>query len=270
MMKTEIRPPESLKQHPLHEGVPMNTDDHPDMVVIVESMRAEGFNPDHPIKINASGEIMDGRHRARAAVLAGLVSVPVVIKDDSEAENIIVNSLLCRRHFSKEMFAYVLYPLLSKNALQKGQTLKNARKSEMSRNATSAAAELESRGISRDIWYRAQQLRVAFAKRPKLREKFEPQLMSGAMTPTQVHKAIGSIIGYEEEQYKPGADRALHGTIIASWLTKVTKQFKFWDKLPSKEKHAALAAFAQEVHVWPADVRQSLLEELKTIARAEG
>ncbi len=73
-----------------------------------------------PIKITKNFEIVDGRHRWRAAKLKRLEKIPAVQVGDDQAASIIIATLINRRHYNASQRAYILAPMI-KEAFEEAQ-----------------------------------------------------------------------------------------------------------------------------------------------------
>lgn len=186
------------------------------MLALVADIAARGI--DEPLLVVKSDEdgseipgsyfLADGRHRLRAAILAGLSEVPVIVREDHEVADIVLSTLIHRRHFmEKGILAYVAYPAVASklkgpggarsgsggiNQHNRGSKLHRATLilPESDREETGGKGSKEpvlptmddiahSLGISRDTLMRARQIHLDFRRNPDLREQFEPRILSG-------------------------------------------------------------------------------------------
>jgi hypothetical protein len=104
--KTEIRDPKDLKVHHLLHGMPEWADTDPRLKTLTANLRDEGMI--EPLKITPDGKIADGRHRWRGAKRLQWKEVPVIVVPEDRVAEIIVSSLLQRRHFTAGQRAYML------------------------------------------------------------------------------------------------------------------------------------------------------------------
>ena len=107
MDKIITKDPADLRLHkvfrPRHDAW---ADDDTRFLALCDDIRERGL--DYPIKITEANEIVDGRHRWRAARRAGLQTIPCTIVDEANVLQIMVSTILHRRHFTNVQRAYVL------------------------------------------------------------------------------------------------------------------------------------------------------------------
>jgi hypothetical protein len=66
-----------------------------------------------PLFITPDDEVLDGRHRLKAARACKLKTVPcLVIEDEDDQARIILDSICARRHYTKSARAYLALPLI--------------------------------------------------------------------------------------------------------------------------------------------------------------
>lgn len=286
--KHETRNPADLKHHPLLKDSPMMAPNHADCLCLRASIEDHGLG-ENPIIINEKDQIMDGRHRVREALTLGLDSVPVSVRPDSEASDIIFNSLTARRHMAKWQTAYCLGPLIEKRFGDgKGRRLANLMPGAIhktrenpnvsSKRQTDAIEEnkvkanpfqqfLLNIGISPETWERANRVRKVLLARPDLRERFEPCMFDddpkNAMSLEGVAKALGSITGeYAKGTVNLVGERAEHDRILGEYFEKMTSQFRFWHLLDSSRRKHVSHSLVTESRAWPAEVRMAMYHEL--------
>src|SRR5690348_15322129 len=105
-----LRCTSDLTVHPAARELPQLADDDPQLIALLDDIRAHGIQS--PLEINKHNQIVDGRHRWRAAKKLNLKDVPVMVHDDGEVIAIILRSLLLRRHYTKSALAYTAHPML--------------------------------------------------------------------------------------------------------------------------------------------------------------
>ena len=277
----ETRKLSELKTHPLLDELPMLPAEHPQMVALVDSMRLHGFWEAEPLVAIRDAEatyIVDGRHRKLAAELAGILDAPVVLVPQDDAEGVALGSLIARRHMSKELMAYMAYPILAgmaksgklrthlnlKIGTKKPEKANVCRKSHV---ATIGNGDLETycgmMGIDRDTYYRAREIRQAFAEHPALRERYEMKMVCGEIPPSGVRKAIGSLLGNIREGDDLKSKRAERQRHIKSHWEKMQSHFEFWDELGKDRQEEVTESIVVGVHKWPAELQRAVFEELK-------
>lgn len=109
MIKVTKNPAE-LGVHPLLKTQPWMSED--DMNRLVESVREHGVLQD--IFITEGDEVVDGRHRWKAACLAGKSEITCQVVPEDQISSIILATILDRRHYTKSARAYLSLPLLEK------------------------------------------------------------------------------------------------------------------------------------------------------------
>lgn len=279
--KHETRKLTELTIHPFLKDSPILRDDHPDMRNLVDAMASDGL-ADHPIIINDSNQIMDGRHRARGAAILNWSEIPVIVKPETQAVDIITHAVLARRHLLKWQVAYTLAPVLQRY-FEKGSMVgrnnlipgnKSAKKPNVSRECQVDTPEksptllLERAGISRETWFRVKEVLKRFEKRPDLRAQYEPRMFlpdsdENAISLEGVMKALGSIESYEQNHHPVKALRDEHDRLALDLMKKAAAQLEFFDKLePAKQKKLAEEA-VQAVRLWPIELKKELLSALQ-------
>lgn len=107
--------------------------------LLAESMRREGFRPNHPLLVTRDRSILDGKHRYFAAVKAGIKDVPIVIDEtttDVEAmtattiDNTFVNTLTRKLPKGMRVIHTVRKSLLEENPIKEPWSLAGVNKSD--------------------------------------------------------------------------------------------------------------------------------------------
>jgi hypothetical protein len=231
----------------------------------------------HPVIINEANQIMDGRHRAMIAGLMGFDAVPVEVRSETEAEEVIVNSLMCRRHMYKWQLAYTLAPIIERY-IEKGKqkrclNLKNQKTPINSRNGGNPRFDeetlfIEESGIAADAWKRVKALLDKFEKRPDLREQYEPRMFLPDSDPQAISlegvmKALGSTESYEKNKHDLKVLRSEHDRLALDLMKKAAAQLEFFDKMePAKQKKLAEDT-VHAVRLWPMELKKELLTALQ-------
>jgi hypothetical protein len=125
-----------------------------------------------PLFITPGDEVLDGRHRLKAARKCKLAAVPcLVIEDEDDQARIILDSICARRHYSKSARAYLSLPLIEEavaegarrrlNGLKKGG--KSPSPDSIGSRGKNGSAELAAKlGISADYITLARNTAEAF------------------------------------------------------------------------------------------------------------
>lgn len=289
--KHETRKLIDLDIHPLLKGSPMLSPDHPDVKNLMAAMTEDGLE-DNPIIINPNNQIMDGRHRHKAAEILQWPEIPVIVKPDADCEKIVTHAILARRHLLKWQIAYSVAPILEryvekgvyvrKNNLKVG--VKLAEKPMISRKGQvdligasddSMTLFLGRAGISIETWKRVREVRKRFEKRPDLRAQYEPRMFlpdtdDQAISLEGVMKAIGAVESYETNKHDVKALRGQHDRLAIDLMKKAGAQLEFFEKLePAKKKKLAEdTVFA--VRLWPMELKKEIYQALlKDFANAQ-
>jgi len=279
--KIETRKLTDLTIHPFLADSPMLAEHHPDVRNLMAAMAEEGLG-EHPIIINDGNQIMDGRHRAMAARLLKWEEIPVILKPETKAEEIIFHALMARRHMMKWQIAYSIAPVIERH-VEKGITKrsvnlkvgKNANVSPKSANCAfrETGSELtlfiEQAGICKDTWRRVKEVRSRFAKRPDLKAQYEPRMFLPDSDPQAISlegvmKAIGAIDTYQGE-HAPDlkAKRGQYDRLALEYMKKANAQLEFWDKLGDPQKDSFTEEAVKAVMVWPIEIKRELYKSLE-------
>lgn len=289
--KHETRKLTDLTIHPLLKDSPMLGGDHPDVKNLMASMMEEGLE-DNPIIINSDNQIMDGRHRKKAAEILGWTEIPVIVKPETSAINIIFHALLARRHMYKWQIAYTLAPVIEMKAKQ-GITkrvgnlipgavhgVKNVQKPlipsnpRVRGNDESSTLFREQAGISDDVWSRVQEIRKRFDLRMDLKAQYEPRMFlpdgdPQAISLEGVMKAIGSKLRYDDDNNKPDlkAKRGEYDRLALGYIKKAAAQLEFWDKLSEDKQKKMAGKTVEAVRLWPPELKEEILAALQDDAK---
>lgn len=129
----------------VHEAVSQTPEDRALVELLIKEWRdklAAGIPPDKlihdPLQVNPANEIEDGRHRFLAALRIDEIHfLPCEITSGSDAEGLVCEKLLQRRHYSKSARAYSLRYMAAKAA----QAGKDARGGHLKQGAKSPKAD---------------------------------------------------------------------------------------------------------------------------------
>lgn len=157
-METTTKKTTDLAVHPAIATLPALATDSPEMSGLVDSVRTHGILA--PLLIDSDDQVIDGRHRLKAAKLAGLTTVPCRIVDATEANSLALESLMARRHYTKGALAYMalgLFEQASEEGKKRG-ALGRPKKGADSVGTLSAEGLAERLGVSTDLFRQAQKV----------------------------------------------------------------------------------------------------------------
>lgn len=247
--------------HRLIQGMPIWADNSPEMAALVEDVRERGI--DQPVivcRTEDAGEtpgykyLLDGRHRHRAATLAGLDKIPFIERDEDDALGIIFSSITQRRHFGKGALAYLLYPVMSAKAPGHG----GDRKSKLTESTLILDLCVRA-GFSRDLYFQAKALHEAFAKRADLREDLEPRILVGDIG---LGACLAGIAGKDATEGKTRTDRAPEQLIFDGFADLKTR-FSRWEKIEPQARRAIAHEAADVFTHLPEEVQDAVLKALR-------
>jgi hypothetical protein len=257
--------PDFIQWHSLIRTMPRWADESPEMAALVADIQERGI--DQPLIVCRTDDgaevpgdffLLDGRHRHRAAILAGLTQVPIIERDESEALGIVLGSITQRRHFSKGALAYLCYPVIEAAAVPKENYLKKGPKSIQS--TTGNVEELCARsGFSRDLYFQARKVHEAFARRPDLREEYEPRILSGEMG---LGACVAGLAGKESTEGAKRQDRPPE-QLLFDGFAAISVRFRAWDKLEGSTRRAVADRAVETILALPDEVQDSLLRALR-------
>jgi hypothetical protein len=261
-MKTPIVPIAEIELHPLVANLPRWADDSAEMTDLTRDIAARGI--DQPLLVTVCAErgcylLIDGRHRFAAARLAGLEQVPVLEREEEEAADIVLHSLVNRRHFTKSAQAYLCYPVLAAMAPDKPGRRNQSIESTNSKSIEDLCADL---GFSRDLYFQAKQIHEKFSSRPDLRERFEPSILAGA--------GLGAVIAGmagQEATLKKGKVTSAPEQLLFQAFSDVRVRFERWDKLPATKREKVASQFCDVVTALPSEVQDAAYETLTALRR---
>ncbi len=259
------RDPSELKLHPALKVLPELPNDHPDFIAIVDDIRDRGI--DYPVII-LNDQIVDGRHRWRAATRLQLKELPTRDCKENEVAGIIVNSLLQRRHFTKGALAYMAFPLMEdawKEAQARQQAALKAGSSLSVLRGKTVEDMAENLGFSRTLFFQARDVHQAFEKKPKLREEFEADILTGDIGLGAVKAGIA---GQESTKGKPKVKEDQLELFTGAFDT-LHKRFRYWNKFDDGEKDEVRKSLRKAVADMPADLRAEFKKAIAAIDKAE-
>lgn len=255
-----------LRPHKLLDCVPSLDDSSQEFQRLVSSVREHGLID--PLKITSDGQIVDGRHRARALrqIDAEATAWCVVVPEDRAAE-MALETLTARRHLvTKGQLAYVAFPLIAPayealRARHSDRLRSGIRGSGTSETVGSLAAQV---GVSEDEFCRAAKVHALFADHPALRDEWEPKILCSE-SPVGLGAVIAGIAGAAATRGTPrGPTR---NTALARWdvsWAELGKHSRSWPKWTSEQRDHA----AERVRNTIADMPDPLLDVLRDALRA--
>lgn len=284
-------PTAKLKPHRMFEKIrqPMMDDAGQEWASFVADVAAHGVR--EPILITEAGQVMDGRHRAKAAAEAGLETVPCIIKPDDEAALIIAGSLAHRRHYTKSGLAYVLHPFAQEHR-EAGERAKNANLRQNSpttdsvgRRAEGSGSPMENfakeTGIGLDLLRMAKDVHEALEssgkkqapdpetgmKRP-VRELAEAMLFDRGIGLGGVKKWLGALGEDAAGNFQRGmANRNDYALQLTRHFEVLPKHFAHWDKVPASKRQELLGSLDTWCAQWPDDFAEAAMKALVATLR---
>lgn len=241
--------------HPLTATLPgLWAEDSEELARLAADIAERGL--DHPLILvhtNDGYVVADGRNRYRAAMRCGALEVEAKEIEESEVADVILHTLLDRRHLTKGALAYISYPVVVNRAMPNGGNRKA-----QSTQSTVVEELANQLGFSRDLFFQARQVWEKFAKRPDLRERFEPLIVAGEMG---LGACLAGIAGMEATVGKERKDRPVDQLILAGFK-EIKTRFAKWDTLPEPARAKVLDSFTETLFELPDDVQSGLFKAL--------
>jgi hypothetical protein len=265
---TRTIPIDHILFHRLVQGLPgLMPEDSREFAALSDDIADRGI--DQPLIVtaleNGGGSpgyvyLVDGRNRFKAARAAGLSEVTVEEVEEVDAPGIILATLIHRRHYGKGALAYLAYPLAAKPGHG------GDRKSKSTQSTLISVEEIAIRlGFSRDLFFQAGKVWEVFGRRPDLREKFEPRILSGEI-------GLGACVaGLASSEATTGSDRQDRSPyqLITDTFSALNKRFdQRWEKLEGSARLAVQEEAASAVLAWPEEVQQAIAKAIKAGGRA--
>lgn len=235
----------------------MWTDDMQEMQLLKEDILIRGV--DQPIQVVAATSdadcnffIIDGRHRFRAAQLAKLSEVPVEERNEEDVMDVILGSLINRRHLTKGALAYVSFPIISAVVMPNGGD-RTAQSIVVS--AESLARDL---GFSRDLYFQAKKVHELFGKRKDHKARWEADIMSGKV-------GLGAVIaGVAGQEATKGTQKQVSSpdSLIETSLGQLRLRFEKWNSIQPAQKEKITESMIETALSLPSDVRQNVYQAL--------
>ena len=255
-------PTDSIAYHPMLESLPgLWADSSPELAGLVEDVEAHGIH--EPLIVVKDPDntdfvlLIDGRHRLRAAQLGGIESVPVIFRDEADAADIILSTLVHRRHYTKGALAYLTYPVIASQAANRGGDKKSKfTQSTLIPSVEELCAKL---GFSREIYFQAKQIHGYFKANPSLRAEYEPRILTGEIG---LGACAAGLAGKEATQGQKRTDRGPLD-LIHDAFRSVQLRFEYWGQLDRTAQHAVTQEATETFLKLPAEVQESVLKALK-------
>ena len=133
-VRIEMRDPADLKPLAAVKDLEQWSDEDPDFLAFCDDIKIRGILD--PLLVTGKDEIVDGRHRWRAARRWQMTAVPVRVVVEHEADSLILLQLstLChRRHYTPGQRAFAMYPFIREaHETVKARRVENLRKPQCS------------------------------------------------------------------------------------------------------------------------------------------
>lgn len=266
MNTTTHLPVDSIEYHALLADLPgLWPDDSPEMMGLVEDVRSRGI--DEPLIVVESEDgaflLIDGRHRLRAAQFSGLIEVPVVVRPEEEAADIILGTLVHRRHYLKGALAYLSYPVIAHQQATHGGNRGNQYKkvAKSTQSTLASAEEICARlGFGRDLYFQAKGVHDFFRRSPGLRAEYEPRILSGEIG---LGACLAGLSGKEATERQKRQDRPPL-ELITEAFRAVQMRFDHWDRLEGSARRAVTQEATETFLKLPDEVQESVLRAYKT------
>lgn len=282
MNKLITKDPADLRLHKVfrarHDGW---ADDDERFLALCDDIRQHGLI--EAIKVTDANEIVDGRHRWRAARRVQLESIPCVVVPEEDVWQIMVSTILHRRHFTNVQRAYVLVDggLLD-------QAFADARRRQLAgRKSASAAKTVEDwareLGVHPESVRQARKLTELFEAHPDefewnderdvktLRDYYEPRILAD-VDPIGLGAAIAGIAGKLEavkasaKGGHPGGkpklpDRQLD--LFKSTFTALNTRWEYWANFDTTQKDEVRKTVRTTIEAAPDDFLKQMERDIE-------
>jgi len=241
----ELRDPQDLRSHPATRHLHTLHEESAPFIALLHSIQTGGFDPDKPVTITESGGVLDGRHRWRAARKLGLSAIPCVVRPESDAATVILNSIIARKHFTKSAIAFEVYPLFKQaheeatarhlDFLKKGKNPNVSPSGTPCRTGTKRVEDLaESFGISETLFKQAARVHKLFVDDPEYASAMLPRIFSeplGGEHEEARPVGLGAVIAGWEGRDKTKDKKPVVGGQLELFSESLTKSFQRWAKI---------------------------------------
>lgn len=268
MIKAKV---EDLRLHPLFKDQPALDMQGEEFLALVDSIEQRGL--DYPIIVDQRNRILDGRHRWMAAVKLGLETLPAILRKEEDAVEVMTESLMQRRHFTKGARVYLVIPMLDGYMLSgEKRRFENLKKGDISQVLPKPAQQVSGRwsvdvaaklGVSADIVEKAKQLHQIYAKDPEYKAQTEAQLLSG-------DKGLGALIaGWAGKHATKGKDRvdSPAAELVLRGVSTLVKRVDRWSSLDAEDKRLVLQQTRELAAGTPKEHCSAIAVMLSTVAK---
>lgn len=264
MQLTSLRTAQ-LTPHPLTSNFASWDDGDPRMLALVADIRQRGI--DQPLITDDKHQVLDGRHRLRAALIVKLDVVPCLIRTAQDAGNIIRAAIFQRRHYSKCALAWQALPYVIAST--------NFGKAKWAAKAASAwKSELPSTwhdgltqenmadqlGLSRETLRQAMACGELFASRPETRDEFLPKLLAGEASFWNILSAVAGRDATKGKE-RPGLAASQLELFDSTW-SHLKRGASAWKRFDDSQKEVVMQQFRATAAALPQELRHALAEVL--------
>jgi hypothetical protein len=258
--------PADLREHDIVRHLPRMADDSAQFEALCADILDRGLI--EPLKITRTHQLVDGRHRWRAAKRAGLIEVPCIIVADEEIAGIVLSTLIHRRHYTKGALAYLAYPLMAgAHQEAKEAAMQNLRKGQqipvshsVGNGKTTADFALQI-GVGRTLFDYAAKIHDIFDADPEYKALMEPQILD-----TEKGVGLGAVIaGYGGKKATKGAERVDNDQLelFSQALDRINNRSGYWASFDDATKLRLVPMIRKSVAEMPADLRKEFMKALK-------
>lgn len=293
------RDPADLKRHKLHKQLPeQSTKDAQPWNAFVDAFMANGPDSMPPLTITKEGFVVDGWRRCLAARQLAWHSVPCIVRPESEAALIMVESLFGQRDMSRGAKVYFALALLPDyiaaaehrrldNVRRQHKTNENPLKPQCFSKSTQWTSEVNRDelcarwGVQKSLFHVAVNVRELLhgdpnkalaemvrdcrrripnlpALQKELREEFEPDLISGHKGVQWVMAGIGGKLSTEDAER-----RDMQLDFWDELMTPFAKAGKLWKSLTDGKRIAIKQKFRSAFAELPPDLRSDLAQMIE-------
>lgn len=254
-----------LTPHPLTVNFDAWPDDDPRMLALVADIRERGI--DQPLITDAESQVLDGRHRLRAARIVNLATVPCLIRTGQEAGAIIRAAIFRRRHYSKCALAWQALPYViaaTMNGRAKWATkAASPWKSELPSDLATAKTQeqlADDLGISRETLRQGMSVGELFAARPDIRDEFLPKLLAGEASFWNILSAVAGRDATKGKE-RPGLAESQLELFDSTW-SHLKRGASAWKRFDDSQKEVVMQQFRATAAALPQELRHALAEVL--------
>lgn len=236
-------------------------------IALVDDIRRHGIL--EPLVITSAHEVVDGRHRLRAARALGIAEVPCRMLNTAEdAAGVAISSMACRRHLGKGQLAYAAYPLFAHHhAGARAAHTRGLRNGPGEESGSATVEDLaESIGISRDVFKQAARLHDLFAKDADLRAEWEPRIMADDAA-IGLGAALAGIAGQRASKDRTPQRNSHLARWVSAW-SHVGRPAQAWEQWDEAEREKAGGAVRAAIEALPDPLLDVVRDALRGARRA--